>query len=366
MKAVILVGGFGTRLRPLTLHTKKELMPVAGRPFLEHTLARLAYHGVDEAILTTGYLAEAFEDFPSERKHGVALNLVREDEPLDTGGAIRNAVQGLDETFLVLNGDILTDLDLGAMIEFHRSSGGVGTIALTPVDDPSAYGLVPTDDDGRITRFIEKPRADEIVTNMINAGTYVLEPEAFDAAPASRVFSIERKLFPALVERGTIFGFADHGYWLDIGTPAKYLQANHDVLQRRVGETPPGIRTEDGVWVGGEEDIDATAVLRGPSVVGEDCRVAPGAVIDAFSALGDRCVVEAGASVDASVVQDGVRIGSEARVERCVLAAGAEVGARTKLADCVVGPGVCVGADNEIHGHRLWPGIAIPGATMRA
>ena len=209
----MLVGGFGTRLRPLTLDVKKELMPVALRPFLEHVLANLARHGVDEAILTTGYLAEAFEAFPPERAHGVKLTIVKEDEPLDTCGAVKNVEHLIDGTFLVLNGDIFTSLDLTALVKYHRERETLGTLTLKPVDDPSAYGLVPIDDDGRIERFIEKPKPDEVITNLINAGTYVLEPEVLNYVPDGEPFSFERPavggLFPLLLAEGeALYGFA--------------------------------------------------------------------------------------------------------------------------------------------------------------
>ncbi len=265
----MLVGGFGTRLRPLTLHVRKELMPVANRPFLEHVLAHLAKHGVEEAILTTGYMAEAYEAFPRELTHGVRLTVVKEEQPLDTCGAVKNVEHMLDGTFFVLNGDIFTDLDISSLITYHRERETLGTLTLTPVDDPSAYGLVPIDDDGRIERFIEKPQPSEIVTNLINAGTYVLEPEILNYVPTGQPFSFERTkeggLFPLLLAEGeALYGFVSEDYWLDIGTPQKYLQANRDALGRLVGMEPPGVQSGDNIWVGRGVTIDPDGEDRRP------------------------------------------------------------------------------------------------------
>jgi mannose-1-phosphate guanylyltransferase len=366
MKAVMLVGGLGTRLRPLTLHTKKELMPVANRPFLEHVLANLAKHGVDEVILTTGYLSEAFEDFPAERTHGVKLTIVRETTPLDTCGAIKNVEPMLDGTFLVCNGDILTDLDITALVKFHRDRDTLGTLTLTPVDDPSAYGLVPIDSDGRIERFIEKPQPDEIVTNLINAGTYVLEPQILNYVPAGVPFSFERVLegglFPLLLAEGeALYGFVSNAYWLDIGTPEKYLRANSDTVAGMVGIEPPGVRQEGRVWVARGSEVDATARVSGPACIGEDCRVEARAVIGSRACIGDGCVIAADASIDESVLHPGVRIESGAFVARSIIGTDAVIGAGSRVADAVVGSGVKVGQENELGGGiRLWPGIEVP------
>jgi mannose-1-phosphate guanylyltransferase len=366
MKAVMLVGGLGTRLRPLTLHTKKELMPVANRPFLEHVLANLGRHGVEEAILTTGYLAEAFEDFPPERAHGVKLTIVRETTPLDTCGAIKNVESMLDGTFLVCNGDILTDLDITSLVKFHRERDTLGTLTLAPVEDPSAYGLVPIDEDGRIERFIEKPQPDEIVTNLINAGTYVLEPEILNYVPTGVPFSFERVreggLFPLLLAEGeALYGFVSNAYWLDIGTPDKYLRANTDTVAGLVGIDPPGVRQEGPVWVARGTEIDATARIDGPACIGADCRIEARAVIGSRACIGDGCVIAAGASVDESVLHPGVRIESGAFVVRSIIGTGATIGAGSRVTDAVVGNDVKVGQDNELSGGiRLWPGIEVP------
>jgi mannose-1-phosphate guanylyltransferase len=366
----MLVGGFGTRLRPLTLQTKKELMGVANRPFLEHVLANLGQHEVEEAILTTGHLAEAFDDFPQSRCHGVRLTVVREDEPLDTCGAVKNVEHLLDGTFLVLNGDILTSLDISSLVSYHHERETLATLTLTPVDDPSAYGLVPIDEDGRIERFIEKPRADEIVTNLVNAGTYVMEPEALNYVPGGQPFSFERPqvggLFPLLLAEGeALYGYTSDAYWLDIGTPRKYLQANRDVLDGLVGLTPPGVRSESGAWLGRRGDIDPSARLVGPCSVADDARVEAGAVVGPFASIGDGAHVGEGATLTSSVLQEGAVVGPGARVSNAVVGPGARLGRGCVVDDAVVGPDVVVGESNELrNGVRLWPGLEVPDGGL--
>src|SRR5580698_7381353 len=230
MKAVVLVGGEGTRLRPLTLTAPKQMLPIVGVPMIERVLGHLASHGVDEAVLSLGYLPDAFmKAYPEGAVDGVHLTYAVEPEPLDTAGAVRFAATfgAVDETFVVVNGDVLTDLDLSALIEFHRARDAEGTIALHPVADPSAFGVVPTDEVGRVTAFVEKPPRDEAPTNEINAGTYVLEPSVLARIPEGGRVSIERETFPAMVRDGGLFARSDDSYWLDTGTPAAYLQAHH-------------------------------------------------------------------------------------------------------------------------------------------
>jgi mannose-1-phosphate guanylyltransferase len=373
VKAVMLVGGFGTRLRPLTLDVKKELMPVAGRPFLEHVLAHLAKHDVEEAILTTGYLADAFRDFPDERAHGVKLTIVKEDEPLDSCGAVKNVEHLLDGTFLVLNGDILTSLDITALVRYHRERETLGTIALKAVSDPSAYGLVPIDDDGRIERFVEKPKTSaDIVTNLINAGTYVLEPETLNYVPGGEPFSFEGGvrsggrtdvgLFPLLLAEGeALYGFVSDDYWLDIGAPQKYLQANHDVLDRHAGMTAPGVERDPNVWIGRSSEVDPTAQLRGPVVIGENCTIGRHAEIGPRTAIGDGVEIGEDATVSGSVLHDLVVVEPAVSLRDCILGAGVHIGHGTEAVGAVIGAAVHIGADNELReGVRLWPGIVVP------
>jgi mannose-1-phosphate guanylyltransferase len=333
MKAVVLVGGEGTRLRPLTYTTPKSLLPIANQPFLERQLAWLEAHGVNEVVLSLGYLPDAFKKhFPDGRCGGVRLSYAVEGKPLGTAGGIRYAAEegGIDERFVVCNGDVLTDLDLGSMIAFHETSGAKATIALTQVDDPSAFGVVPTRSDGEVVGFIEKPPRDLAPTNWINAGIYVLEPDLVHRVPPRVNVSIERETFPRMVEsRGSLFGFSARGYWLDIGTPGKYVQAHADALAGRLGDPPAPGATEGpaGVWRQGDAALDPDAALRSPLLIGEGVRI-------------DR-----DATVATSVVGPGVTVATGARVERSVLLAGAQVSERCVVTDSVVGPGAILQAE---------------------
>ena len=236
MRAVILVGGFGTRLRPLTAHTPKQMLPVVDRPMIERVVAALAGFGVTDAVLSLGYRPDAFlEAYPDDSCAGVELHYAVEPEPLDTAGAVRFAAHdgGIENTFLVFNGDVLSALDVGELWAFHHRSGAEGTIGLTPVEDPSRYGVVPIDADGRVEAFVEKPPTGEAPTNWINAGAYVLEPSVLDRIPAGRRVSIERATFPEMVGDGSLFALHSDAYWIDAGTPATYLQAQLDLVDGR-------------------------------------------------------------------------------------------------------------------------------------
>jgi len=237
LKSIILVGGKGSRLRPLTYETPKQMLPLVGVPMIECVFEWLARHGVTDTVLSLGYLPEQFtEAYPSNVIAGVRVNYAVEPEPLDTAGAIRFAATqfGFDETFLVVNGDVLTDLNITTLRAFHHDHGGEATIALHPVDDPSRFGVVPTTSDGRVIAFVEKPPRDEAPTNNVNAGTYIFEPRALDRIAAVGRVSVERDTFPALAAAGELFAMVDGAYWLDTGTPQTYLQANVDILNGRV------------------------------------------------------------------------------------------------------------------------------------
>jgi mannose-1-phosphate guanylyltransferase len=279
--AVVLVGGEGTRLRPLTYETPKSMLPVMNRPFLEHQVEHLRRHGADRIVLACGYRPDAI------RAHfGEALEYVVEPEPLGTGGAIAHAARGIGETFVVANGDVLTDLDLTALVAFHRERGSRMTIALHPVDDPSRYGVVVTDSEGAVTAFVEKPAPGTIDANTINAGTYVVEPDVLELIPARRAVSVEYEVFPALVGAG-LHARSFTGYWRDIGTPASYLDANVE-------------RLAEGCAIDRTASIDPAARVTG-SVVGAGCRVEAGARVHR-SVLLPGAVVAAGRSVDNQVV----------------------------------------------------------------
>ena len=273
MKAVILVGGKATRLLPLTCNIPKAIIPVLNIPFLVHVIQHLSRHQVKDIILAEGHLAQPIEGYLGDGSRlGVKLGYVVEDAPRGTAGAIKNAEKYLDKTFLVLNGDIITDLNITAMIDFHRENRAKATIALAPVDDPTSYGLIETGTEGRVTRFLEKPGWDEVTTNMINAGTYVLEPDVLTEIPPDTVVSIERQTFPQLLAGGEpIYAYSSPAYWIDIGTPEKYLQLHRDLLNGKCRQYGTG--APDEVVVGEQSDIHPTAQIKGPVVIGANCSI---------------------------------------------------------------------------------------------
>ncbi len=346
MKAVVLVGGEGTRLRPLTSTTPKQLLPVVEWAMLERVLAHLAAHGIDEVVLSMGYRPDAFlEAYPDAVAAGVRLHYAVEPEPLDTAGAIRFAAEaiGVDTTFVVVNGDVLTDADTTALVAFHREHAAAATIQLTPVEDPSRYGVVDLTDAGQVVAFVEKPPAGTAPTDLINAGTYVLEPTVLDHIPSGQRVSIERDTFPALVAQGSVYALSDDAYWLDAGTPESYLQANADLVSGvRHCETPaPGARLVDhGVWAIGAPHI--TGEVRASSLIGDGATVAQGATVIA-SVVGAGAVVEPGAVVEGSVLLAGAHLRAGAVVTRSIVGHGAIVGEGASLTDLsVVGDGARV------------------------
>ncbi len=356
MKAVVLVGGEGTRLRPLTLSAPKQMLPIVGVPMIERVLGHLASHGVDAAILSLGYLPDAFmEAYPDGRAAGVDLTYAVEAEPLDTAGAVRFAAVfgGIDDTFVVVNGDVLTDLDLTALLDFHRVRGAEGTIALHPVPDPSPFGVVPTDAEGRVTAFVEKPPRDEAPTNEINAGTYVLEPSVLDRiAPNGRV-SIERETFPAMVRDRGLFALSDDGYWLDTGTPAAFLQATFDLVNGKRGDLiAPGLRNGgNGVLLEGESSLEGSVV--GPSVIFSGCRIDATARVEQ-SVVGSGSIIEAGAVVSGSVLLEGCHVAADAKVVGSIMGPHSTVGQRGDVrAVSVLGAHAVVSSGTVVDGERV-------------
>jgi mannose-1-phosphate guanylyltransferase len=327
VRAVLLAGGFGTRLRPLTFTRPKPLLPIANRPHLEHVLDSLARFGVDAAVLATSYLSEAYAGLvEAARARGMSVHVTHEKEPLDTAGAVRHAgalVAG--EAFFVFNGDVLTDVDLGALAAWHRARGAEATIMLTPVEDPSAFGVVPTDGDGKVTGFIEKPAPGTAPTNLVNAGVYVFEPAVLDRIPEGRPWSAERRLFPELVADGALYGLGSDAYWIDIGTPAKYLQANVDALHGRYRS-------------------DAIPDPREGLVLAADgASVAAGARVSSVC-LGAGAVVEEGATVLESVLLPGARVGRGGSALRSILGQGSVVAPGAHAEDATLGDGDVLGA----------------------
>ncbi|MFB7634905.1 sugar phosphate nucleotidyltransferase [Streptomyces sp. NPDC056149] len=353
-EAILLVGGKGTRLRPLTVHTPKPMVPAAGVPFLTHQLARARAAGVEHVVMATSYLAEVFEPYFGDGSAlGLHLEYVTEVEPLGTGGAIRNVASRLhsapDDPVLIFNGDILTGLDIRALVDTHRTAGADVSLHLTRVEDPRAFGLVPTDDTGRVTAFLEKPQTpEEIVTDQINAGAYVFNRSVIDTIPTGRPVSVERETFPGLLADGAhLQGMVDSTYWLDLGTPQAFVRGSADLVQ-------------------GRAPSPAVPGRCGDRLVLEGAEVAPDAKLTGGTAVGPTARIGAGAQVDGSTVLDGAVIEEGARIHDSLIGAGARIGARTVLDGAVIGDGAVVGADNELRGGiRIWCGAEIPAGAVR-
>ncbi len=322
MRAIILVGGEGTRLRPLTLDTPKQMLEVAGMTMLERVVGRLAFFGVTEVVLSLGYRPDVFlSSYPDGYISDVKISYAVEPEPLDTAGAIRFAARQaqIEETMIVVNGDVLSDIPVDHLLELHREQGGLATIALVPVEDPSAFGVVPTDDDGRVTAFIEKPVPGTAPTNFINAGTYVIDPAVLDMIASDRRVSIEKEIFPRLVEERQLFAKGYGCYWIDAGTPKTFLEASLDIVAGKFSSPLPFTFESDGQgnWSCPHSLIEGDVLP--------------------YSYIGHDTSVEAGSVIEASVVSDGARIEQGARIERSVILPGAQVHKEAIVANSIIG-----------------------------
>ena len=360
MKAVILVGGLGTRLRPLTYNTPKSLVPVLNRPFLEYVLRRLKEHGVDEVILALSHLAPPIEAcFGDGSRLGLKISYVLEKSPLGTAGAVKNAAAHVSDTFFVLNGDVFSDLDFSAMLAYHRQRKARATIALTPVENPVHYGLIESEGDGRVTRFLEKPRPEEVTTNMINAGTYVLEPGVLDMIPAGVECSIERRIFPSMLTGGdSVYAFPSAGYWIDIGNPEKYAQLNFDLLSGKGGHY--GFTGGGDIVVGRDSHIHPTARLEGPLLVGDNCDIGKEVIITGPAVIGPGCRIEDAATVSASVIWQEVTVGGGCRLISSIVAGDCVMRPGSEALQAVLGDNVTLSG-----GYKLAPGARVePGKTM--
>jgi mannose-1-phosphate guanylyltransferase len=328
MKAILLAGGKGSRLRPLTIHTPKPIVPIFNRPFLHYQIDLLKQvPEIDEVILSLNYQPRRIEEvFGDGQEAGIRIRYVVEPAPLGTGGAIKYAGDKLTDSVVVFNGDVLTQIDLAAVIRMHRERKAKATIVLTPVDNPTAYGLVETDADGNIRRFLEKPNPDEITTNNINAGIYVLEPDTFDRIPSDVAWSIERSYFPSLVERGeTFIGFVYKGYWIDIGTPEKYTQVHRDIMDGRYAASPFK-ESSSRTWVSPAARVEEGAVIEGPCFVDDGALIKAGARIAPYSVIGRQTQVDAQAHVDGAIIWPNCRISEEAVVRDAIVGRNCHIG----------------------------------------
>ena len=365
MQALILAGGEGTRLRPLTSTIPKPVVPLVGRPFISYMLEWLRGHGVVDVILGCGFMADRVRDVLGDGSgFGISLRYLEEPRPLGTGGALKFAEDLLEERFFMLNGDVLTDLDLTAQLAAHERTGARATLALVPVADPSAYGLVRTEPDGAVTEFVEKPGPDQVDTNLINAGAYIVERSVLDGMPpAGTNVSIERDVFPMLVGLG-LYGYEASGYWLDIGTPARYLQGTYDILEGTVS-TEVGRQLHDsGLMLVDGATVEGRTVA--PVVVASGCSVGPRALVGDRSVLGEGVRIGEGARVEASVLLGGVSVGAGTTILASIIGPDVRIGDHCRIEGGVVlGAGVKIGSRNTLAaGARIFPGVELPDGAI--
>lgn len=366
MQALILAGGEGTRLRPITSTMPKPVVPLAGRPFISYMLEWLRGHGVDDVILSCGFMAAGVREVLGDGSGlGIGIRYLEEPAPLGTGGAVKFAQDLLEERFLVLNGDVLTDIDLTAQLRQHGRTDARATLALIPVEDPSAYGLVSPAQNGAVKEFLEKPGPEQTGPNLINAGAYVLERDVLDAmAPSGTNISIEREVFPELVDRG-LFGFVANGYWLDIGTPQRYLQATYDILEGIVSTEVGQLLRDGGLAV-----VDGATVrgrVVGPALVAPGAVVAEGAVVGGKTVIGRDVTIADGAHVEGSVVMDGSRVGAGTTLSGSIVGPAVAIGERCHIdGGVVLGERVALGPGNALaSGMRIFPGVELPEEAIR-
>jgi mannose-1-phosphate guanylyltransferase len=361
---VILVGGQGTRLRPLTSTVPKPVVRLVDRPFIAFMLEWLRGHGIDDVIMSCGFLADSVREVLGDGSQlGIRLRFVEEPEPRGTAGALKLAEPMLDERFLMLNGDVLTDIDLTAQIAQHEASGARATLALVPVSDPSAYGVVILREDRSVSEFVEKPSPGTVDSNLISAGAYVLEREILDLVAPDRNVSIEREVWPRLIEHG-LYGFSSDSYWLDIGTPERYLQGTFDILE---GNVETAVRERLGSdWIAIEDGAQAHGKVAPPALLERGVQVAAGAHVGSLVVLARDVSVGAGSTVERAVVLEGTQIGEGCELRECIVAAGCRIGDGTSVTGgAVLGDGVIVGARNAIaRGARIFPGVELPDGAI--
>jgi mannose-1-phosphate guanylyltransferase len=356
MQALILVGGEATRLRPLTCHMPKAMVPVMNIPFLEHVIVYLGGHGIDDIVLAQGHLPKVMDDyFQDGSKLNAKLTYSLETKPMNTAGAVKNAEQHLTERFFVLNGDIFTDLDLTAMLKFHIQNKAKVTIALTPVKDPTAYGIVETTAEGRVKRFLEKPTRDQITTNMINAGVYILENEILESIPANTNYSFERQLFPDLLQRGeAVYAFASHSYWIDIGKPDTYMQTHLDLMQGKSRGYP--VKNQNEIRFGRDCQIDPSVKMEGPIVIGDNCTVGARAKLIGPVVIGPACGVEEDTVIEGSIIWPNTVCASKAIIKGSLIANNCLLGAECLVENSVIGDHIKLTSRTKLGaGSRLWP-----------
>lgn len=358
-KAVVMAGGEGTRLRPLTSNLPKPMINVANRPVMEYILLLLKKHGIEEVVVTLHFLPQLIRHyFSSGKDFGMTIRYVTEEEPLGTAGGVKNAESYLDDTFIVISGDALTDFDLTRLIEFHKKRKSLVTIALKEVENPLEFGIVITAKDGRIEKFLEKPGWSGVFSNTVNTGIYVIEPEVLSYIPTDRPFDFSKDLFPMLLEEGKpLYGYVASGYWCDIGDLEQYRKANFDLLLGRLKFEPPGIKMANHVWVGEGVSVDPKAKIDGPSLIGPHVKIEKGVSIGELSIIGHNAVLKEGAHIHRAIVADNVFVGASSVLHNCIVGRNSEIrkGARVEER-AVIGDECIVGADTFIgHDVKIYP-----------
>ena len=371
MKAVIMAGGEGTRLRPLTSNQPKPMVPLVNRPMMEHIVRLLKQHGFDDIVVTLAFVPQAIRTyFGDGSEFGVRMVYATEESPLGTAGSVRNAMRELTEPFLVISGDVLTDVNVSDMVRFHQDRDALATIALKSMENPLEFGIVITRPDGSIERFLEKPTWGQVFSDTINTGIYMLEPEIFDHIPEGRPSDFSGEIFPALLDAGKpLFGWVAEGYWEDVGTVDAYIKAHRDVLDGKVDIEVPGFRLGEGVWIGEASEVDPGAHIEGPAIIGDYCRVEAGAQLREYSVLGANVMVRSDAFVERAVVQDNAYMSHGVRLRGCVIGRSCDLrtGARCE-------EGVVVGDDCFVGEHAVInPGVKVypfktvePGAIINS
>jgi mannose-1-phosphate guanylyltransferase/phosphomannomutase len=359
MKAVIMAGGEGTRLRPLTSNAPKPMLPLVNRPMMEHVIELLKEHGFDDIVVTVAFLANAIRNyFGDGSEFGVRIAYTTEETPLGTAGSVRNAMDQLTERFLVISGDVLTDIDLSAIVRFHEERGAVATIGLAHVENPLEFGIVITEEDGAIERFLEKPTWGQVFSDTINTGIFVLEPEIFDYIPPDRPVDFSGEVFPALLDKGRpLYGAVADGYWEDVGTLEAYVRAHKDILDGKVRVNVPGFEMRPGVWVGEGAEVHPQAVIVGPGVIGDNCRLEAGARLGEYSVLGANVRVRNDAVLERSVVHDNAYLGEGVHLRGAVVGRSCDLRNGARAEEGVVLGDECFVGDDALlaSGVKVYP-----------
>lgn len=338
MKAMILAAGVGSRLDPLTRNVPKPMVPIVNRPVMEHIVELLKRHGFSEIMVNLYYLGEQIEThFGDGSRWGVRIHYSKEDRLWGDAGSVKRCEHFFDDTFVVIGGDDITDLDLTRLLRYHKEKRAIATIALSLVDDPSEYGIALLNERGRITRFLEKPRGEVIFSNAANTGVYVFEPEIFDLIPRGVTYGFGANLLPLLLEqRRPFYGFLTSSYWKDVGNLRTYQQTHVDAMQGRVSLRIPYPETRKYVWIGSNVKIDPTAEIGYPVIIGNNCEIGPGAKVLEYSVLGDNCVVEDNATVQESILWEGAVVMRDTMLVRCVVGKGCRVKSNAAVFDGVI------------------------------